>query len=143
MLVGFCMWVVLTCWLVITVYSIGKENTQLVKENEELNEALRELTTESTDPKDYTPLEILENFKSILEEYMLVEKQNPKQVESLIREFELNRRVVVRFFDRQVDFVKLNRAFGNLNYLHYEVVDYSSEKGETYSIKFVYKNQNQ
>lgn len=143
MLVGFCMWVLLTCWLVITVYSIGKENTQLVKENEELNEALRELTVESTDPKDYTPLAILENFKSILEEYMVVEKQNPKQVESLIREFELNRRVVVRFFDRQVDFVKLNRAFGNLNYLHYEVVDYSSEKGETYSIKFVYKNQNQ
>lgn len=143
MLVGFCMWVLLTCWLIITVYSIGKENTQLVKENEELNEALRELTVESTDPKDYTPLVILENFKSILEEYMLLEKQNPKQVESLIREFELNRRVVVRFFDRQVDFVKLNRAFGNLNYLHYEVVDYSSEKGETYSIKFVYKNQNQ
>jgi len=73
---------------------------------------------------------------------MLAEKQNPKQVEALIREFELNRRVVVRFFDRKVDFVKLNRTFGNLNYIHYEVVDYSSEKGETYSIKFVYKNNN-
>lgn len=139
MLVGFCLWLLLTCWLVITIYSVGKENTQLVKENEELNEALRELTIEPSEPETYIPLEFLENFKSILEEYMLLEKQNPKQVESLIREFELDRMVVVRFFDRQVDFVKLNRTFGNLNYIHYEVVDYSSEKGETYSIKFVYK----
>lgn len=140
MLVAFCLWLLLTCWLVITVYSVGKENTHLVKENEELNEALRELAVEPPEPEIYIPLEILENFKGILAEYMLAEKQNPKQVESLIGEFGLGRRVVVRFFDRQVDFVKLNRAFGNLNYLHYEVVDYSSEKGETYSIKFVYKN---
>jgi len=137
MLVAFCLWLLLTCWLVITVYSVGKENTHLVKENEELNEALCELTVEPADPKDYIPLEILENFKGILAEYMLAEKQNPKQVEPLIGEFELDKRVVVRFFDRQVDFIKLNRAFGNLNYIHYEVVDYSSEKGETYSIKFV------
>lgn len=141
MLVGFCLWLLLTCWLVITVYSVGKENTQLVKENEELNEALRELSIEPPEPEKYIPLEFLENFKAILEEYMLLEKQNAKQVEALIREFELQRMVVVRFFDRQVDFVKLNRAFGNLNYIHYEIVDYSSEKGETYSIKFVYKNQ--
>lgn len=140
MLVGFCMWAVLTCWLVITIYSVGKENTHLVKENEELNEALRELTVEPPEPETYIPLEILGNFKGILAEYMLAEKQNPKQVEPLIRVFELDRMVVVRFFDRQVDFVKLNRMFGNLDYIHYEVVDYSSEKGETYSIKFVYKN---
>lgn len=140
MLVGFCMWVLLTGYLVVTVYSVGKENTHLVKENEELEEALRELTVEPSDPKDYISLEVLDNFKSILADYLLQEKQNPKQVESLVREFELNRRVVVRFFDRQVDFVKLNRTFGNLNYIHYDVVDYSSEKGETYSIKFVYKN---
>lgn len=141
MLVGFCLWLLLTCWLVITVYSLGKENTQLVKENEELNEALRELSIEPPEPEKCIPLEFLENFKAILEEYMLLEKQNPKQVESLIREFELDTRVTVRFFDRQVDFVKLNRTFANLNYIHYEIVDYSSEKGETYSIKFVYKNQ--
>lgn len=140
MLVGFCLWLLLTCWLVITIYSVGKENTQLVKENEELNEALRELAIEPPEPETYIPLEFLENFKDILEEYMLLEKQNPKQVEPLIREFELDRMVVVRFFDRQVDFVKLNRAFGNLNYIQYKVVDYSSEKGETYSIKFLYKN---
>jgi hypothetical protein len=140
MLVGFCLWVSLTCWLVITIYSVGKENTQLVKENEELNGALRELTIEPPEPETYIPLEFLENFKAILEEYMLLEKQNPKQVEPLIREFELDRMVVVRFFDRQVDFVKLNRTFGNLNYIQYKVVDYSSEKGETYSIKFLYKN---
>lgn len=140
MLVGFCLWLSLTCWLVITIYSVGKENTQLVKENEELNEALRELTIEPPEPETYIPLEFLENFKAILEEYMLLEKQNPKQVEPLIREFELDRMVVVRFFDRQVDFVKLNRTFGNLNYIQYKVVDYSSEKGETYSIKFLYKN---
>lgn len=142
MIVGFCLWLLLTCWLVITVYSVGKENTQLVRENEELNEALRELTVESPDPKDYIPREILENFKGLLAEYMSAEKQNPNQVESIIREFELDRRVVVRFFDRQVDFVKLNRTFGNLNYIHCDVIDYSSEKGETYSIKFVYKNIN-
>lgn len=141
MLVGFCMWLVLTCWLVITIYSVGKENTHLVKENEELNEALRELTVEPPEHETYIPHEILGNFKGILAEYMLAEKQNPKQVESLIRDFELDRRVVVRFFDRQVDFVKLNRTFGNLNYIHCDVIDYSSEKGETYSIKFVYKNQ--
>lgn len=140
MLLGICMLILLVCWLIVTVYSVGKENTQLVKENEELNKHLRELTIDPPAPETYIPLEILENFKGILGEYMLVEKQNPKQVESLIAEFELERRVVVRFFDRQVDFIKLNRAFGNLNYLHYEVVDYSSEKGETYSIKFVYKN---
>lgn len=139
MLVGFCLWLLLTCWLVITIYSVGKENTQLVKENEELNEALRELTIEPSEPETYIPLEFLENFKVILEEYMLLEKQNPKQVESLIREFELDRMVVVRFFDRQVDFVKLNRTFGNLDYIQYKVVDYISEKGETYSIKFIYK----
>ncbi len=139
MLVGFCLWLLLTCWLVITIYSVGKENTQLVKENEELNEALRELTIEPPEPETYIPLEFLENFKAILEEYMLLEKQNPKQVEPLIREFELDRMVVVRFFDRQVDFVKLNRTFGNLDYIQYKVVDYSSEKGETYSIKFIYK----
>lgn len=142
MIVGFCLWLLLTCWLVITIYSVGKENTHLVKENEELNEALQELPVEPPEPETYIPLEILDNFKGILAEYMLAEKQNPKQVESLIREFELDRRVAVRFFDRQVDFVKLNRAFGNLNYIHYEIVDYSSEKGETYSIKFVYKNNN-
>ena len=142
MIVGFCLWVVLTCWLVITIYSVGKENTHLVKENEEFNVALHELALEPVERETYIPLEILENFKGILAEYMLAEKQNPKQVNSLIREFELDRRVVVRFFDRQVDFVKLNRTFGNLNYIHYEVVDYSSEKGETYSIKFVYKNNN-
>lgn len=140
MLVGFCLWLSLTCWLVITIYSVGKENTQLVKENEELNKALRELTIEPPEPETYIPLEFLENFKAILEEYMLLEKQNPKQVEPLIKEFELDRMVVVRFFDRQVDFVKLNRTFGNLNYIQYKVVDYSSEKGETYSIKFLYKN---
>lgn len=140
MLVGFCLWLLLTCWLVITIYSVGKENTQLVKENEELIEALRELTIEPPEPETYIPLEFLENFKGILEEYMLLEKQNPKQVEPLIREFELDRMVVVRFFDRQVDFVKLNRTFGNLDYIQYKVVDYSSEKGETYSIKFLYKN---
>lgn len=140
MIVGFCLWLILTCWLLITVYSVGKENTHLVKENEELNEALRELTVDPPEPETYIPPEILDNFKGILAEYMLAEKQNPKQVEPLIRDFELDRRVVVRFFDRQVDFVKLNRTFGNLNYIHYEVVDYSSEKGETYSIKFVYKN---
>lgn len=140
MLVGFCLWLLLTCWLVITIYSVGKENTQLVKENEELNEALRELSIEPPEPEKYIPVEFLENFKDILEEYMLLEKQNPKQVEPLIREFELQRMVVVRFFDRQVDFVKLNRTFGNLNYIQYKVVDYSSEKGETYSIKFIYKN---
>lgn len=140
MLVGFCLWLSLTCWLVITIYSVGKENTQLVKENEELNEALRELTIEPPEPETYIPLEFLENFKAILEEYMLLEKQNPKQVEPLIKEFELDRMVVVRFFDRQVDFVKLNRTFANLNYIQYKVVDYSSEKGESYSIKFLYKN---
>ncbi len=139
MLVGFCLWLLLTCWILITIYSVGKENTQLVKENEELNEALRELTIEPPEPETYIPLEFLENFKAILEEYMLLEKQNPKQVEPLIREFELDRMVVVRFFDRQVDFVKLNRTFGNLDYIQYKVVDYSSEKGETYSIKFIYK----
>lgn len=140
MLVGFCMWLLLTGYLVVTVYSIGKENTHLVKENEELEEALSELSIETPPEVSYVPLELLDNFKQILIDYMLAEKQNPKQVESLIREFELDRRVTVRFFDRQVDFVKLNRTFGNLNYIHYDVVDYSSEKGETYSIKFVYKN---
>lgn len=140
MLVGFCMWLLLTVYLVVTVYSVGKENTHLVKENEELEEALSELSNETPPEGSYVPLELLDNFKQILIDYMLAEKQNPKQVESLIREFELDRRVTVRFFDRQVDFVKLNRTFGNLNYIHYDVVDYSSEKGETYSIKFVYKN---
>ncbi len=140
MLVGFCMWLLLTGYLVVTVYSVGKENTHLVKENEELEEALSELSIETPPEGSYVPLELLDNFKQILIDYMLAEKQNPKQVESLIREFELDRRVTVRFFDRQVDFVKLNRTFGNLNYIHYDVVDYSSEKGETYSIKFVYKN---
>lgn len=140
MLVGFCMWLLLTGYLVVTVYSVGKENTHLVKENEELEEALSELSIETPPEGSYVPLELLDNFKQILIDYMLAEKQNPKQVESLIREFELDRRVTVRFFDRQVDFVKLNRTFGNLNYIHYDVVDYSSEKGETYSIKFLYKN---
>lgn len=140
MLVGFCMWLLLTGYLVVTVYSVGKENTHLVKENEELEEALSELSIETPPERSYVPLELLDNFKQILIDYMVAEKQNPKQVESLIREFELERRVTVRFFDRQVDFVKLNRTFGNLNYIHYDVVDYSSEKGETYSIKFVYKN---
>ena len=140
MLVGFCMWLLLTGYLVVTVYSVGKENTYLVKENEELEEALSELSIETPPEVSYVPLELVDNFKQILIDYMLAEKQNPKQVESLIREFELDRRVTVRFFDRQVDFVKLNRTFGNLNYIHYDVVDYSSEKGETYSIKFVYKN---
>lgn len=140
MLVGFCMWLLLTAYLVVTVYSVGKENTHLVKENAELEEALSELSIETPAEGSYVPLELLDNFKQILIDYMLAEKQNPKQVESLIREFELDRRVTVRFFDRQVDFVKLNRTFGNLNYIHYDVVDYSSEKGETYSIKFVYKN---
>lgn len=140
MLVGFCMWLLLTGYLVVTVYSIGKENTHLVKENEELEEALSELSIETPHEGSYVPLELLDNFKQILIDYMLAEKQNPKQVKSLIREFELDRRVTVRFFDRHVDFVKLNRTFGNLNYIHYDVVDYSSEKGETYSIKFVYKN---
>lgn len=140
MLVGFCMWLLLTGYLVVTVYSVGKENTHLVKENEELEEALSELSIEAPSEGSHVPLELLHNFKQILIDYMLAEKQNPKQVESLIREFELDRRVTVRFFDRQVDFVKLNRTFGNLNYIHYDVVDYSSEKGETYSIKFVYKN---
>lgn len=140
MLVGFCIWLLLTGYLVVTVYSVGKENTHLVKENEELEEALSELSIETPPEGSYVPLELLDNFKQILIDYMLAEKQNPKQVESLIREFELGRRVTVRFFDRQVDFVKLNRTFGNLNYIHYDVVDYSSEKGETYSIKFVYKN---
>lgn len=142
MLVGFCMWLLLTAYLVVTVYSVGKENTHLVKENAELEEALKELSIEPAQEGSYVPLELLDNFKQILVDYMIAEKQNPKQVESLIREFELDRRVVVRFFDRQVDFVKLNRAFGNLNYIHYDVIDYSSEKGETYSIKFVYKNNN-
>lgn len=142
MIVGFSMWLLLTAYLVVTVYSVGKENTHLVRENEELNEALRELTVEAPEHGTYIPHEILGNFKTILAEYMLAEKQNPKQVESLIRDFELDRRVVVRFFDRQVDYVKLNRTFGNLNYIHYDVIDYSSEKGETYSIKFVYKNKN-
>lgn len=142
MLVGFCMWLLLTAYLVVTVYSVGKENTQLVRENAELEEALKELSIEPPQEGSYVPLELLDNFKQILVDYMIAEKQNPKQVESLIREFELDRRVVVRFFDRQVDFVKLNRAFGNLNYIHYDVIDYSSEKGETYSIKFVYKNVN-
>lgn len=141
MLVGFCMWLLLTAYLVATVYSVGKENTHLVKENAELEEALKELSIEPAQEGSYVPLELLDNFKQILGDYMIAEKQNPKQVESLIREFELDRRVVVRFFDRQVDFVKLNRTFGNLNYIHYDVIDYSSEKGETYSIKFVYKNQ--
>lgn len=140
MLVGFCMWLLLTGYLVVTVYSVGKENTHLVKENEELEEALSELSIETPPEGSYVPLELVDNFKQILIDYMLAEKQNPKQVESLIREFELDRRVTVRFFDRQVDFVKLNRTFGNLNYIHYDVVDYSSEKGETYSIKFLYKN---
>ena len=142
MLVGFCMWLLLTAYLVVTVYSVGKENTQLVRENAELEEALKELSIEPPQEGSYVPLELLDNFKQILVDYMIAEKQNPKQVESLIREFELDRRVVVRFFDRQVDFVKLNRAFGNLSYIHYDVIDYSSEKGETYSIKFVYKNVN-
>lgn len=140
MVVGFCMWLLLTGYLVVTVYSVGKENTHLVKENEELEEALSELSIETPPEGSYVPLELLDNFKQILIDYMLAEKQNPKQVESLIREFELDRRVTVRFFDRQADFVKLNRTFGNLNYIHYDVVDYSSEKGETYSIKFLYKN---
>lgn len=140
MLVGFCMWLLLTGYLVVTVYSVGKENTHLVKENAELEEALSELSIETPAEGSYVPLELLDNFKQILIDYMLAEKQNPKQVESLIREFELDRRVTVRFFDRQADFVKLNRTFGNLNYIHYDVVDYSSEKGETYSIKFLYKN---
>lgn len=142
MLVGFCMWLLLTAYLVVTVYSVGKENTHLVKENAELEEALKELSIEPAQEGSYVPLELLDNFKQILVDYMIAEKQNPKQVESLIREFELDRRVVVRFFDRQVDFVKLNRTFGNLNYIHYDIIDYSSEKGETYSIKFVYKNIN-
>lgn len=142
MLVGFCMWLLLTAYLVVTVYSVGKENTQLVRENAELEEALKELSIEPPQEGSYVPLELLDNFKQILVDYMIAEKQNPKQVESLIRDFELDRRVVVRFFDRQVDFVKLNRAFGNLNYIHYDVIDYSSEKGETYSINFVYKNIN-
>lgn len=142
MLVGFCMWLLLTAYLVVTVYSVGKENTQLVRENAELEEALKELSIEPPQEGSYVPLELLVNFKQILVDYMIAEKQNPKQVESLIRDFELDRRVVVRFFDRQVDFVKLNRAFGNLNYIHYDVIDYSSEKGETYSINFVYKNNN-
>lgn len=142
MLVGFCMWLLLTAYLVVTVYSVGKENTHLVKENAELEEALKELSIEPAQEGSYVPLELLDNFKQILVDYMIAEKQNPKQVESLIRDFELDRRVVVRFFDRRVDFVKLNRTFGNLNYIHYNVIDYSSEKGETYSIKFVYKNIN-
>lgn len=142
MIVGFCMWLLLTAYLVVTVYSVGKENTHLVKENAELEEALKELSIEPLREGSYVPLELMNNFKQILVDYMIAEKQNANQVESLIREFEHDKRVVVRFFDRQVDFVKLNRNFGNLNYIHYAVVDYSSEKGETYSIKFVYKNTN-
>lgn len=142
MLVAFCMWLLLTAYLVVTVYSVGKENTHLVKENAELEESLKELSIEPPQEGSYVPLELLDNFKQILVDYMIAEKQNPKQVESLIRDFELDRRVVVRFFDRQVDFVKLNRTFGNLNYIHYDVINYSSEKGETYSIKFLYKNNN-
>lgn len=142
MIVEFCMWLLLTAYLVVTVYSVGKENTHLVKENSELDEALKELSIEPLREGSYVPLELMDNFKQILVDYMIAEKQNAKQVESLIREFEHDKRVVVRFFDRQVDFVKLNRTFGNLNYVHYTIVDYSSEKGETYSIKFVYKNTN-
>lgn len=142
MIVGFCMWLLLTAYLVVTVYSVGKENTHLVKENAELEESLKELSIEPLHEASYVPLELMNNFKQILVDYMIAEKQNSKQVESLIREFEQDKRVVVRFFDRQVDFVKLNRTFGNLNYVHYTIVDYSSEKGETYSIKFVYKNTN-
>lgn len=140
MLVNFCLWLLLTCWVIITIYSVSKKNILLVKENEELNRTVKELSNDPIEFKDQIPLEILNNFRSILSDYMLAEKQNPKQVEALIMEFKVDKRVVVRFFDRQVDFVKLNRTFGNLNYIHYEVVDYSSEKGETYSIKFVYKN---
>ena len=71
MLVGFCMWLLLTGYLVVTVYSVGKENTYLVKENEELEEALSELSIETPPEVSYVPLELVDNFKQILIDYML------------------------------------------------------------------------
>ena len=53
MLVGFCMWLLLTAYLVVTVYSVGKENTQLVRENAELEEALKELSIEPPQEGSY------------------------------------------------------------------------------------------
>lgn len=145
MVAGICLLALLVCYLIITVYSVGKENTHLVKENEYLScriNELEELQNNSYEQISQVPTQYLDVFRLTLYDFMRDEKQNASQTPYLLSEFEDKQEVVVRVFNRTVDFQRINRTFGNLNFLHYEVVDYSSEKGETYSIKFVYKNNN-
>lgn len=145
MVTGICSLALLVCYLITTVYSVGKENTQLVKENEYLTRRINELEESQNVECEQTSqvaTQYLDVFRVTLYDFMRDEKQNASQTPYLLSEFEDKQEVVVRIFNRTVDFQRINRTFGNLNFLHYEVVDYSSEKGETYSIKFVYKNNN-
>lgn len=142
MVVGICLLVLLSCYLIITVYSLGKENTELVNENEYLTyrvNELEELQNNEYEQISQVPMKYLDIFRVTLYDFMRDEKQNVNQTSYLLSEFEDNQEVTVRIFNRAVDFQRINRTFGNLNFLHYEVVDYSSEKGESFSIKFVYK----
>lgn len=144
MVAGICLLALLVCYLIITVYSVGKENTELVKENEclttRINE-LEELQNNECEQIFQVPSKYLDVFRVALYDFMRDEKQNASQTAYLLSEFEDKQEATVRIFNRPVDFQRINRTFGNLNFLHYEVVDYSSEKGETFSIKFLYKNQ--
>lgn len=144
MVVGICLLALLSCYLIITVYSVGKENTELVKENEYLTQRvneLDELQVNQWKQSPRIPCQYLDVFEDTLYDFMRDEKQNIGQTPYLLSVFEDNQEVTVRIFNRAVDFQRINRTFGNLNFLHYEVVDYSSEKGESFSIKFLYKNQ--
>lgn len=144
MVVGICLLALLGCYLIITVYSVGKENTELVKENEYLRirvNELEELQNNECEQISQVPTQYLDIFRITLYDFMRDEKQNASQTPYLLLEFEDKQEVTVRIFNRAVDFQRINRTFGNLNFLHYEVVDYSSEKGESFSIKFLYKNK--
>lgn len=145
MVVGICLLALLACYLIITVYSVGKENTELVKENEYLTRRVNELDELQNDEYEQisqVPTQWLDIFRVTLYDFMRDEKQNANQTSYLLSEFEDKHEVTVRIFNRVVDFQRINRTFGNLNFMHYEVVDYSSEKGESFSIKFLYKNTN-
>lgn len=142
MVVGICLLALLSCYLIITVYSVGKENTELVKENEYLTKRvneLDELQNNEYEQISHVATQYLDIFRVTLYDFMRDEKQNANQTSYLLSEFEDKQEVTVRIFNRAVDFQRINRTFGNLNFLHYEVVDYSSEKGESFSIKFLYK----
>lgn len=144
MVAGICLLALLVCYLIITVYSVGKENTQLVKENEYLTRRaneLEELQNNECEQISQVPTQYLDVFRVTLYDFMRGEKQNASQTAYLLSEFGDKQEVTVRIFNRAVDFQRINRTFGNLNFLHYEVVDYSSEKGESFSIKFLYKKQ--